>query len=77
MAAAAALIFLATPPAQVFVDNIVSRELWADLNRRLLPRDNKWFSGMAWLLDGHPGSKTNVVPAGADPIATGSVKVAP
>jgi hypothetical protein len=77
MAAAVALVFMATPPARVFVDNIASRELWTGLNQRLLPPDNKWFKGMAWLLHGAPGSMTDVVPAGAAPIATGSVRVAP
>jgi hypothetical protein len=77
MAAAAALVFMATPPARVFVDNIASRELWTDLNQRLLPQNNKWFSGMAWLLEGGRGPKSDVIPAGADPMATGSVRRAP
>jgi hypothetical protein len=42
----------------------------------LLPENNKWFSGMAWLLQAHPGAKTPAIPAGASPMATGSLKPA-
>ena len=72
MAVAVALVFLATPPSRAFLDSIASRTLWAGLNQRLLPQD-KWFGGMAWLLE-RPGTpKTQVVPDGTSPITTGSV----
>jgi hypothetical protein len=45
-----------------------------ELNQRLLPKNNKWFGGMAWLLDGPVGPKTDVIPAGANPVTTGSLK---
>jgi LexA-binding, inner membrane-associated putative hydrolase len=73
LAVATALVFLATPPARNFVESITSRTLWVDLNRRLLPENNKWFSGMAWLRDSYPGRRTNAVPAGASSMATGSL----
>src|SRR5262249_24207049 len=79
MAAAVALVFMATPPARVFVENITSRSLWVSLNQRLLPHD-KWFGGMAWLLDGSSrakANKANTAPSGTNPIATGSVVPAP
>jgi hypothetical protein len=76
MALAVALVFTVTPPSRVFLDNITSRALWVDLNQRLLPQD-KWFGGMAWLVEGLPGAKTNVIPSGASPLATGSVNPAP
>jgi hypothetical protein len=46
------------------------------LNHRLLPRD-KWFQGMAWLIERQPsstaGQKSSAGPQAADPIATGSL----
>jgi hypothetical protein len=65
--------FLLTPPTKIFVENITSRALWTELHHRLLPEQNKWFSGMAWLLEGQPGAKTGAVPAGTSPISTGSI----
>jgi LexA-binding, inner membrane-associated putative hydrolase len=77
VALAVALVFMVTPPARVFLDNITSRSLWVGLNQRLLPHD-RWFNGMAWLLDRSSASKTKAAtPGGADPIATGSVLPAP
>jgi hypothetical protein len=76
MAAATALLFLATPPAREFLDSMGSRALWTGLNQRLLPRD-RWFAGMAWLQGGPPAPKTEAVPAGVSPIATGSVPQPP
>jgi hypothetical protein len=73
MAIAAVLVFLVTPPTRVFVENISSRALWTELHHRLLPEENKWFRGMAWLLQGQPGAKTGAVPAGTSPISTGSI----
>lgn len=76
MAIAVALVFTVTPPAQVFLDNITSRALWAELNRRLLPQD-KWFGGMAWLVEGLPNASANDASRTSSPLATGSVTPAP
>ena len=73
MAAAVVLAFLATPPTRIFVENITSRALWTDLHHRLLPPDHKWFHGMAWVLDGAPPRKADVVPASVSPVSTGSI----
>jgi hypothetical protein len=75
MAAAVGLVFMWTPPARVFLNNITSRSLWVDLNQRLLPHE-KWFGGMAWLLDSSSRSTSHAA-GGASPIATGSVVPAP
>jgi hypothetical protein len=72
MAAAVALVFMVTPPARVFLENITSRSLWVALNQRLLPHD-RWFNGMAWLLDSYSHAKTNAAPSRTSPIATGSI----
>jgi membrane-bound metal-dependent hydrolase YbcI (DUF457 family) len=73
MAIAAVLVFLVTPPTRGFMDSITSRSLWSGLHQRLLPQ-NQWFGGMAWMSDRAPNSKADgVVPAGASPIATGSL----
>lgn len=72
MAIAAVLVFLVTPPTRAFMDNITSRTLWSSLHQRLLPQ-NQWFAGMAWMSGHAPGSTTDVMPAGASPIATGSL----
>jgi LexA-binding, inner membrane-associated putative hydrolase len=77
LAVATALMFLATPPAGGFLERITSRTLWVELNQRLLPANNKWFSGMAWLLEAPGGRKTQTVPAGASPMATGSLPSTP
>lgn len=42
MAAAALGAIMVTPSTQTFVEGITQRELWAELNQRLLPKD-KWF----------------------------------
>ena len=76
MAVAVVLVFLVTPPSKVFVDGIASRPLWAGLNQRLLPQD-KWFGGMARLFERPGAPKTETVPAGTSPIATGSVPAPP
>jgi membrane-bound metal-dependent hydrolase YbcI (DUF457 family) len=73
MAAATLLVFLATPPTKIFVENITSPALWTELHHRLLPQENKWFRGMAWMLEGQPGAKADAVPAGTSPISTGSI----
>ncbi len=77
MAAATVAVFLVTPPTRTFVENMSSPALWTELHNRLLPQENKWFRGMAWLLDGRPagqpGAKAGAVPAGTSPISTGSI----
>jgi len=72
MAIATLLAFAVTPPSKTFFDSIASRALWTGLNQRLLPQD-KWFGGMAWLLERPSGPKADVVPADANPMTTGSV----
>jgi LexA-binding, inner membrane-associated putative hydrolase len=74
LAVATVLVFLAAPPARSFLDSITSRTLWVELNQRLLPRNNQWFSGMAWLLEPRSGSKTDTIPAGTSPVSTGSLQ---
>lgn len=66
MAAAAALAVWATPSAQTFVDGISSRDLWAGLNRRLLP-EQSWFG----LIDARRGIAA--APQAASPITTGAI----
>jgi len=72
MAAAVVLVFLATPPSRGFVDSITSRTLWTALGQRLLPQD-KWFGGMAWILERSAAPKSQAVPAGTSPLTTGSI----
>jgi hypothetical protein len=72
MAIAAGLIYLVTPPSKPFIEAVASRSFWVGLNQRLLPQD-KWFRGMAWLIERPAGPKTGAGPQTADPIATGSV----
>jgi hypothetical protein len=72
MAGAVVLVFLVTPPSKPFLEVVASRSLWAGLNQRLLPRD-KWFQGMAWLIERPASRKTEVEPQAADSIATGSL----
>jgi hypothetical protein len=60
MALATVLVFVFTPPTRIFVENITSRALWSDLHQRLLPQDNKWFYGLAWMAEPAP---TGTVPA--------------
>lgn len=43
IAVATVAAFMFTPPAKTFVDGITSRDLWANLNHKLLPRDKNWF----------------------------------
>ena len=73
MIIAAIIVFMFTPPTQVFLENITSRQLWTDLNKRLLPQE-KWFGGMAWLVESGPARKADpVMPASTSPISTGSI----
>lgn len=62
----AALLFTMTPSAKPFVDGIVSRELWAGLQQRLLP-EGKWF-GLVGSLD-----ELASEPQAAIGLATGSI----
>ena len=77
MALATVLVFVFTPPTRIFVENITSRALWSDLHQRLLPQDNKWFYGLAWMAEPAPASKVEVIPAGASPLSTGSILAPP
>ena len=77
MAAATVLVFMLTPPTKIFVENVTSRALWSDLQGRLLPHENKWFQGMAWVLDSPPRAKVDGVPAATSPISTGSILPGP
>ena len=77
MAAATVLAFMMTPPTKVFVENITSRALWSELHHRLLPPQNKWFQGMAWVLENPPAVKANTVPVVGSPISTGSILPGP
>lgn len=73
MAIATVLVFFFTPPTKVFLQNVSSPQLWTDLHSRMLPRE-KWFGGMAWLLEGDPHRRgENAVPAGTSAISTGSI----
>lgn len=61
-----ALIFMATPSANVFVDGISSKTMWTSLHARLLPSDQRWF-GIAL-----PG-RVSLPSSAAPPIETGSL----
>lgn len=43
MACATALALLVAPPSKSFFEGLASRDLWAGLQSRLLPSDNRWF----------------------------------
>jgi hypothetical protein len=78
MAVATVLAFLATPPTKIFVENITSHALWSELHQRLLPPGQKWFQGMAWVLESPPPrGKSSAVPAPTTSIATGSIVSVP
>jgi membrane-bound metal-dependent hydrolase YbcI (DUF457 family) len=77
MAVATLLAFFLAPPTKVFVENITSRALWSELHHRLLPPQNKWFQGMAWVLENPPAVKANTVPMVGSPISTGSILPGP
>ncbi|NJO32548.1 MAG: metal-dependent hydrolase [Rhodospirillales bacterium] len=73
MAMATVLVFMFTPSTKMFLENITSRQLWTDLNSRLLPQD-KWFGGMAWIIESPPPKKADhVIPAATSSISTGSI----
>jgi membrane-bound metal-dependent hydrolase YbcI (DUF457 family) len=78
MAAATVVVLMLTPPTRMFVDGVSSRSLWAGLQQRLLPKD-KWFGlvGPARRAEAATAPETAaapVVPAGTDPIVTGTVR---
>lgn len=73
MAAAAVLVFLFTPPTKGFVEGVSSRALWSGLHHRMLPEENRWFHGMAWLVDKQSSRKAGSAPQSANPMATGSI----
>jgi hypothetical protein len=79
MAIATVLAFLITPPTKMFLDNITSRALWTELQHRLLPQQNKWFHGMAWLLERNlqRAGTAPLSPASTSPVTTGSILPAP
>jgi len=62
------ILFLLAPPSKPFIDGISSGQLWAGLQRRLLP-DDAWFGvfGENVLLGRHLG------PGPTSPIVTGAV----
>ena len=64
VAVATVAAFMFTPPAKTFIDGIVSRDLWANLNHKLLPRDKNWFRVIN--LAGEPSFAPPGVPARAD-----------
>lgn len=65
-----AAAFMVTPPPAAFVDGISSKQLWAGLQKRLLPQD-KWF-GVIGSLDDLTALGTGNVRHGAN-ITTGSI----
>jgi membrane-bound metal-dependent hydrolase YbcI (DUF457 family) len=75
MAVATVLAFMVTPPTKVFVENITSRALWTELHHRLLPQQNKWFQGLAWVIESPLRTKADIVPvrAGTNSLSTGSI----
>jgi membrane-bound metal-dependent hydrolase YbcI (DUF457 family) len=89
MAVATVLAYLAAPPSKVFFEGISSHALWSELRQRMLPQDH-WF-GLDWhatagIPDKASRAKADAVlpiPAGTNPVSTGSIapsanaKVAP
>jgi hypothetical protein len=74
MAAATIAAFLLTPPADVFVQSMLSPQLWVGLRHRLLPTDERWF-GIDWSRVGSSAARvveTRPAPR-ADAITTGSI----
>jgi hypothetical protein len=90
MALATVAAFMLTPPTKTFLDGMRSREVWAGLHQRLLPKD-RWF-GIVSLRGRLAWGDTPVVPADATAapadvqekgdapasgLSTGSIGVAP
>lgn len=70
MLAATVAAVLIAPSPQTFVDGVVSRDLWAGLSQRLLPRDS-WFGIVR-----RPETRTAVgehAAPGQSPVTTGSI----
>ena len=88
MAAAAAGMFLLTPPTKIFVEGMTSKPLWAGLQHRMLPHD-KWFGVVGPIVKRNaatpaPASATDSsqpdpsaasAPAQTAPIETGTIPV--
>ena len=72
MLAATVAIMTVTPPTKTFMDGMASRDMWADLNRRLLPQE-KWFG----IYDPKTGLAHEVGTAPASDISTGSLPEKP
>jgi membrane-bound metal-dependent hydrolase YbcI (DUF457 family) len=64
VAAATVALYFATPSPQTFLDGLTSRQLWAELQNRLLPQD-KWF--------GLVGPRDWIATKDAAAITTGSI----
>lgn len=70
VAIAAVFAFALSPPSTAFVDGITSPKLWAGLQQRLVPQDNRWF-----------GVEIGAIRRAADPagavseISTGSIRL--
>ena len=73
MAAALVLAVLATPPTTTFVQGIGSRSMWADLQERLLPRDNAWFGIYRPTPSRKAAEGAEPDTTGPSPMATGSL----
>ncbi len=72
VAVATVAAFMFTPPAKTFVDGMISRDLWASLNQKLLPRDKNWFRVIN--LAEEPSIAPPGVPARADGTAAAPVE---
>lgn len=75
MALAAVAAFIFTPPTQTFVDGMRSREVWAGLHQRLLPKD-RWFGIVSlrgrMAMEEMPASPADAGKSGSD-VSTGSI----
>ena len=73
MAITCAAAFMLTPPANAFVTGISSKQLWAGLNQKLLPRDT-WFGvdPKRIALPGRQRAETSPVTTGALPPKRGT-----
>jgi hypothetical protein len=71
MALAALLAIWLAPSPRPFVEGLASRDMWAELNRRLLPEES-WFGlvGPGGLLAGTPGDAPS---ASGNGITTGAL----
>ena len=69
------ILFLLAPPSKPFVDGVSSSQLWASLQRRLLPEDT-WFGMFGdHVLLGRPNDlATSRISTGALPAPTGETR---